>query len=156
MIEIKIKYHSDIEKLEKIKIGDWIDLRAAEDVFIPEGESMLVSLGVSMKLPDGYEAHIVPRSSTFKTWGIIQTNGTGIIDNSYSGTNDIWKIPVLCIHPKSIGNVSSCGVKFGTWVRKNDRICQFRIVKKQPAISFKEVEFLDDIDRGGFGSTGVN
>lgn len=156
MIEIKIKYHTDIEKLEKIKTGDWIDLRAAEDVFIPKGECVLISLGVSMKLPDGYEAHIVPRSSTFKTWGIIQTNGVGIIDNSYSGTNDIWKFPALCVHPKSIGNVSSCGVKFGTWVHKNDRICQFRIVKKQPALSFKGVDVLDGNDRGGFGSTGVN
>lgn len=154
MKQIKIKYHSDIEKLEKIAVGDWMDLRAAEDVFIPQGESMLISLGVSMKLPEGYEAHIVPRSSTFKTWGIIQTNSMGVIDNSYSGTNDVWKFPALCLHAKSIGNVASCGVKFGTWVHKNDRICQFRIVKKQPEISFEEVEFLDETDRGGFGSTG--
>lgn len=154
MKQIKIKYHSDIEKIEKINIGDWIDLRAAEDVFIPKGESMLISLGVSMKLPDGYEAHIVPRSSTFKTWGIIQTNSMGVIDNSYSGTNDIWMFPALCVHAKSVGNVISSGVEFGTWIHKNDRICQFRIVKKQPEVSFEEVEFLDETDRGGFGSTG--
>ena len=96
---IKIKYHADIEPIEKITVGDWIDLRAAEDVKIGKGAFKLISLGVSMKLPDGYEAHIVPRSSTFKNWGIIQTNGMGIIDNSYSGTNDVWKFPAYCLAP---------------------------------------------------------
>ena len=103
MQEIKIKYHdNDIERLNKIKVGDWIDLRAAEDVFIREGEAKLISLGVSMKLPEGYEAHIVPRSSTFKNFGVIQTNGIGIIDNSYSGTNDIWRFPALCLKANGI------------------------------------------------------
>ena len=93
-MKILIKYHNkDLKKIESIKVGDWIDLRAAENVKLKKGESRLISLGVSMKLPEGYEAHVVPRSSTFKTWGILQTNSMGVIDNSYSGTNDIWKMP---------------------------------------------------------------
>lgn len=148
METIKIKYHTDIEKLKKITIGDWIDLRAAEDVFLAPGDFKLISLGVSMKLPEGYEAHIVPRSSTFKNWGIIQTNHVGIIDNSYSGTNDIWRFPAYCL--KSVnGSVANK-------ISKGDRICQFRIVKKQPDLTFEEVNFLDETDRGGFGSSGMN
>ena len=134
--------------MEKIAIGDWIDLRAAEDVFISPGEFKLISLGISMKLPEGYEAHIVPRSSTFKHWGIIQTNHMGIIDNSYSGTNDIWKFPAYCL--------KATNGKLSTKIEKGDRICQFRIMKKQPEIEFDEVLFLDEVDRGGFGSSGVN
>lgn len=149
METIKIKYHADIERIESIKIGDWIDLRSAEDVVIPVGEFRLISLGVSMKLPEGYEAHVVPRSSTFKNWGIIQTNSFGVIDNSYSGTNDIWRFPAYCLVGKSVdGSCSS--------IKKGDRICQFRIMRKQPDIEFEEVLVLDEIDRGGFGSTGTN
>ena len=149
---IKIKYHSDdITKLEKIDIGDWIDLRASEDIFIPCNEYRLISLGISMKLPEGYEAHVAPRSSTFKNYGIIMTNSIGIIDNSYSGTNDIWRFPAYCLVPQQIQDGTP-----GTWIHKNDRICQFRIVKKQPTINFEEVDVLDDTDRSGFGSTGVN
>ena len=149
METIKIKYHDDeIDRLEKIKIGDWIDLRAAETVYILKGEYRLISLGISMKLPEGYEAHIVPRSSTFKNYGIIQTNSVGIIDNSYSGTNDIWRFPAVCLEGKDNGGLWSV-------IHKNDRICQFRIVKKQPEVEFDEVMFLDETDRGGFGSTGV-
>lgn len=146
---IEIVYHSDIEKITRIENGDWIDLRVAEDMFIPEKSFKLISLGVSMKLPKGYEAHIVPRSSTFKNFGIIQTNHCGIIDNSYSGTNDIWKFPAYCIDGKNIVN----GTK-GTLLHKNDRICQFRIIKKQEQVVFSEVNKLNDTDRGGFGSTG--
>ena len=143
MEKILIKYHDEeIEKIEKINIGDWIDLRAAENVYLKEGEYKLISLGISMKLPEGYEAHVVPRSSTYKNWRIIQTNGIGIIDNSYSGNNDIWKMPVKADKD--------------TMINKNDRICQFRIIKKQPQIEFVEVDQLDDVDRGGFGSTGTN
>ena len=143
METIRIKYHtSNIDKIEKIDIGDWIDLRAAETVTLHEGDFALISLGVSMKLPDGYEAQVAPRSSTFKKWGIIQTNSLGIIDNSYSGTNDIWHFPAYAI--------------YDTVIRENDRICQFRIVEKQPEINFVEVDKLDDVDRGGFGSTGTN
>lgn len=141
--KILIKYHSsDIEKIEKINIGDWIDLRAAETVILNEGDFKIISLGVSMKLPDGYEAHIVPRSSTFKKWGILQTNSCGVIDNSYSGNNDIWGMPVIAMRD--------------TVINKNDRICQFRIVRRQPTIEFEEVERLEGEDRGGFGSTGTS
>lgn len=143
MKTINIKYHnSDLKKIEKIEIGDWIDLRAAEDIELKAGDFKIISLGVSMKLPEGYEAHIVPRSSTFKTWGVIQTNSMGIIDNSYSGTNDIWRFPAYATRD--------------TQIKVNDRLCQFRIVKKQPKVELIEVDKLDDIDRGGFGSTGKN
>ena len=151
METIKIKYHADIEPIEKIAFGDWIDLRAAEDVFIPVGTSALVSLGVSMKLPEGYEAHVAPRSSTYKTFGVIMTNSIGIIDNSYSGTNDIWKFPAFCLSVRDKLNDDI----YGTVIHKGDRICQFRIVKKQPEIKFEVVEELDKTDRGGLGSTGV-
>lgn len=139
---IKIKYHSDeIEKLRYIDgKSDWIDLRSAEDVELKAGEFKLISLGISIRLPEGYEAHIVPRSSTFKTWGIIQTNSMGIIDESYCGDNDIWRMPVYATRDSKIN--------------KNDRICQFRIVKHQPIIKFEEVAYLSEINRGGFGSTG--
>ena len=159
MKKIEIKYHADIQPIEKITVGDWIDLRAAENVFIPLHGFDLISLGVSMKLPDGYEAHIVPRSSTFKTWGIIQTNHMGVIDNSYSGTNDIWKFPAFCLEDRTyqmildeFGNEMNV---YGTYINKGDRICQFRIVEKQPQIEFEVVDKLDEKDRGGFGSTGV-
>lgn len=138
---IKIKYFTDIEHIEKISQGDWIDLRAAETVNLSKGEFKLISLGVGMILPDGYEAHIVPRSSTFKKFHIIQTNHMGIIDNSYCGEQDEWKFPALAVED--------------TIINKNDRICQFRIVKKQPEIVFEQVEKLSDTSRGGFGSTGV-
>lgn len=142
--EISIKYHSDaIERLCNIEgdKSDWIDLRAAENVKIKAGEFALISLGISMKLPAGYEAHVVPRSSTFKNWGILQTNSMGIIDNSYCGNNDVWKFPALAVRD--------------TEIKVNDRICQFRIVKKQESITFREVDRLEDTDRGGFGSTGT-
>ena len=138
---IKLKYFTDIEHIEKISQGDWIDLRAAETVSLSKGEFKLISLGVGMILPDGYEAHIVPRSSTFKKFHIIQTNHIGIIDNSYCGEQDEWKFPALAVED--------------TIINKNDRICQFRIVKKQPEIVFEQVEKLSDTSRGGFGSTGV-
>ncbi|MBO5037683.1 MAG: deoxyuridine 5'-triphosphate nucleotidohydrolase [Clostridia bacterium] len=142
MEEILIKYHNNnIDKVTSIKQGDWIDLRAAQTVELKAGQFALISLGVSMKLPKGYEAHIVPRSSTFKTWGIEQTNHMGVIDNSYCGDNDIWMMPVRATRD--------------TVINENDRICQFRIIEKMPNITFKEVEHLDDNNRGGFGSTGT-
>lgn len=137
---IKIKYHNDIRPLEILDNGDWIDLRAAEDVNLEKSDFRLISLGVSMKLPEGYEAHIVPRSSTFKHWGIIQANHMGVIDNSYCGDNDIWKFPAIATRDVVI--------------YKNDRICQFRIMKKQPCVRFDTVEHLNGPDRGGFGSSG--
>lgn len=140
--KIKIVYHADIDHIKKIIKGDWIDLRAADDYELKKGEFKLISLGVSMKLPDGYEAHVVPRSSTYKNFKILQTNSMGIIDNSYSGTNDIWMFPALATED--------------TVIHKNDRICQFRIMPIQRNVTFEEVEELESTNRGGFGSTGVN
>lgn len=141
--EIKIKYLNDsIEKLEYIDSkSDWIDLRAAEDVEFKAGEFKLIHLGVAMQLPKGCEAHIVPRSSTFKKWGIIQTNHCGIIDNTYCGPNDWWRMPVYALRD--------------TKIEKGDRICQFRIYENQPTLVFNEVEELEAENRGGFGSTGT-
>lgn len=143
-MEIKIKYFSDkIEKLCYIDgKSDWIDLRAAEDIELKQGEFKLIPLGIGMQLPKGYEAHVVPRSSTFKNFGIIQTNHMGVIDYTYSGDNDQWFMPVLAMRD--------------TKIQVNDRVCQFRIMENQPAIEFNEVEKLGDLDRGGFGSTGKN
>ncbi|MDO5361959.1 MAG: deoxyuridine 5'-triphosphate nucleotidohydrolase [Eubacteriales bacterium] len=143
-VTIDVKYHADIAHLEKIEQGDWIDLRSAEDVILNFGDYKMISLGVAMQLPEGYEAHVAPRSSTFKNFGIILVNGIGIIDNSYCGDDDIWRFPALCLKQE------------GTVIKKGDRIAQFRIVKKQPDIRFKEVEHLEGTNRGGIGSTGVN
>ena len=139
---IRIRYLSDkIEKLRAIDgKSDWIDLRAAEDVVMKKGDFYLIPLGVAMKLPEGYEAHIVPRSSTFKNFGIIQTNHQGVIDNSYSGDNDEWKMAALAMRD--------------TVIHVNDRICQFRIMKQQPSVVFEETDSLGGPDRGVFGSTG--
>ena len=143
MKKIEIKYFSDeIEKLRYIDgKSDWIDLRASEDVVLKKGEFKLIPLGIAMKLPEEYEAHVVPRSSTFKNFGLIMTNSVGIIDNSYCGDGDQWYFPALAIRD--------------TEIHKNDRICQFRIMKNQPKIEFDEVNDLETSNRGGFGSTGV-
>ena len=133
-------FDEDIDKIEKISKGDWIDLRSAETIHLKKGEFRLIPLGVGMKLPDGYEANIVPRSSTYKNFKILQTNCFAVIDNSYSGDADEWKLPVIAMD--------------ATVIHKNDRICQFRINKIQPEIEFEEVERLDETNRGGFGSTG--
>ena len=140
-MDVKIKYHADIIPIESIDKGDWIDLRAAEDVELKKDDFKLISLGVSMVLPKDFEAHIVPRSSTFKTWGILQTNHMGVVDNSYCGDNDIWKFPAYATRD--------------TVIHKNDRICQFRIQKKMEHINFVTVDSFGTSDRGGFGSTGV-
>lgn len=142
MPNIKIKYFTDkIEKLTYIDgKSDWIDLRAAEDIDLKQGEWKLIPLGVAMELPKGYEAHIVPRSSTFKNFGIIQTNHQGVVDCSYCGDNDQWYMPALAMRD--------------THISVNDRICQFRIMENQPAITFEEVDKLEAPDRGGIGSTG--
>lgn len=142
-MEIKIKYFTDkIDKIAKIPQGDWVDLRAAEAVEFKAGDFKLIPLGVAMKLPEGYEAHLVPRSSTFKNWGIIQTNSVGIIDSSYSGDNDQWFLPVYATRDIIIN--------------LNDRICQFRIFKNQETLEFTTVDRLTGPDRGGHGSTGKN
>lgn len=142
MLDIKIKYHvPDMPKLDFIAgKSDWIDLYAAEDVEMQAGEFRIISLGVSMKLPAGYEAHVAPRSSTFKKWGILQTNGVGVIDETYCGENDIWGVPALAMK--------------NTTIRKGDRIAQFRIMPKMQNTNFIQVEHMEDEDRGGFGSTG--
>lgn len=153
-LKIKIKYFNDARELEKISKGDWIDLYANKDMFIPEGSRAMIPLGVAMELPNGYEAHLVPRSSTFKTWGIIQTNHMGVIDHSYMGDNDQWHMPVYCLMGKDeIREVTGRMVK-GTHISKNDKICQFRIMEIQPEIEFEKVEVLGNEDRNGFGSTG--
>lgn len=140
-LEIKIKYLSEIKKIEEIEGGDWYDLRCAEDTEMKKGDFKLIPLGIAMKLPDNYEAHLLPRSSTYKNFGIIMTNSQGIIDNSYSGDEDEWKFSALAMRD--------------TFIKKNDRICQFRIVQKQPNLLFEEVETLGNKSRGGFGSTGL-
>lgn len=140
-MKIKIKYFSDIPHVEKISVGDWIDLRAAEDMEIKKGHFALIPLGVAMQLPEGHEALMVPRSSTYKNFGIIQTNSMGIIDNAYCGNNDMWYFPAYAMRD--------------TEIKKGDRICQFRIVESQPEIEFEEVENLENADRGGIGSTGT-
>ena len=144
MTNIKIKYFDkDIDKLEYIDgKSDWIDLRASEEVELKQGDFKLIPLGVAMELPNGYEAHIAPRSSTFKNFGIIQANSVGVVDQSYCGDNDMWKFPAIAMRD--------------TIIHKNDRICQFRIMRNQPEIVFKEVEKLEGNNRGGFGITGKN
>lgn len=141
-VTLKIKYHTDaIEKLAYIDgKSDWIDLRAAKRYELKKGDWQLIDLGVSIALPEGYEAHVVPRSSTYRTWGLLQTNSCGVIDNTYSGDGDVWMVPMLATRD--------------TVVEVGDRICQFRIMKNQPQIVFNEVEHLDGADRGGFGTTG--
>lgn len=141
-MEIKVKYHdNEIEKLKFIENkSDWIDLRAAETIKLKSEEFALIPLGVSMELPKGYEAHIVPRSSTFKNFGVLQTNPHAVIDESYCGDQDKWFFPVLAMRD--------------TKIEKNDRICQFRIMKKMENIKIKEVDQLQNKCRGGHGSTG--
>lgn len=142
MKTIKIKYFTnEIDKITKIEKGDWIDLRSSATIELKKGEFKLIPLGVAMQLPNGYEAHIVPRSSTYKNFGVIQTNHQGVVDESYCGDNDQWFFPAYALRD--------------TVINVNDRICQFRIVEKQPEISFEEVECLGNEDRGGCGSTGI-
>ena len=139
---IRIKYFNDkLERLEYIDgKSDWIDLRSAEDIDLKKGEFHLIPLGVAMEIPEGYEAHIVPRSSTYKNFGIIQTNHMGVVDHSYCGDNDQWFMAVLAMRD--------------THISFNDRICQFRIMENQPILIFEECDVLNNVDRGGHGSTG--
>ena len=141
METIKIKYFDqEIDKIQKIDVGDWVDLRSAETVELKAGDYHLIPLGVGMMLPDGYEAHVLPRSSTPSKFGIIMANSMGVIDNSYSGEFDEWKFPAVAIRD--------------TIIHKGDRIAQFRLVKNQPGIKFEIVDHLNEISRGGIGSTG--
>lgn len=140
--EILVKYHSDASRpVKQAHMGEWFDLRAAEDMVLKQGQRYMINLGVSIAVPHGYEAILAPRSSTFKNWGIIQTNGVGVIDNSYSGDNDIWMMPVWATRDAEI--------------KAGDRVAQFRIQRNQGSPQVKEVRYLGNTDRGGFGSTGV-
>lgn len=141
-MEIKVKYHADIDELKWIKGGNYIDLRTAEDVEMKQGEYKLISLGVPMELPTDFHAQVFSRSSTPSKWGIISANSVGIIDSEYRGDGDIWYYPALAIRD--------------TFIPKNTRIAQFRIVHNQPDFTFKKVDFLGNADRNGIGSTGVN
>lgn len=151
MEQIKIKYFGNMAKIEKISVGDWIDLRAAEDVVMRVGDFKLIPLGVAMQLPEGYEAIMAPRSSTFKKYGIIMTNSIGVVDESYCGDNDQWHFPAYAMKANEFLYGRECVV-----IKRGERICQFRIQKHQPEIEFIEVESLGNKDRGGIGSTGRN
>ena len=142
MEEIKVKYFVDgIDELCAVAgKSDWIDLHAAEEVTLKAGEFRLIPLGVAMALPEGYEAHIVPRSSTFKNYGILQTNSMGVVDGSYRGDNDQWRMPGCATRAVPPG--------------KTARVCPCPIVRDRPPLTFTRVEHLDGPDRGGSGSTG--
>ncbi|EGT0693403.1 dUTP diphosphatase [Clostridium perfringens] len=150
---IRIKYFDKATKLKKITKGNWIDVYANKDVFVKFGERAMVPLGFALELPEGWEGHLAPRSSTFKTWGIIQTNSVGVVDDTYIGDNDQWHMPVYCLQGKDIESENGEEVK-GTWIRKGDKIGQFRIMEVMPEIEFEEVESFGNKDRGGFGTTG--
>src|SRR5574344_1309943 len=135
-----IRYHKelypDMQEIEANEKGDFIDLRAVADVTLKQFEYAEISLGISMMLSGGFSAILMPRSSTFKKYGIIQSNSVGLIDESYCGDNDIWKMPVIAMRD--------------TEIHKGDRICQFGIIQKIP-VALKEVPSLHAPDRGGFG-----
>lgn len=141
-MNMRIKYLKDVPPIEIIKGGDWIDLCTSEDVALSRMESKAIPLGVAIELPKGYEALVVPRSSTYKRYGVIQTNSVGVIDEAYNGDNDEWHFPVLCMREH-------------TFIPKGARICQFRLIKHQEPVRFNVVEFFGNTDRGGFGSTGL-
>ena len=192
-MKLRIKYFEGATQLKKITKGNWIDVYAAKDVFVPIGERAMIPLGFALELPQGWEAHLAPRSSTFKTWGIIQTNSVGVVDDTYIGDNDQWHMPVYCLDEKGYeftedeimaelsdkavtkekfkcndlysyeyedyetgmtikGGISN---KKGTWIKKGDKIGQFRIMEVMPEIEFEEVEHFGNEDRGGFGTTGT-
>lgn len=140
MLTIKIKYHTNIDKIERISTGDWIDLRCAEQTYMLAGDFKLLPLGVSIQIPSGYEAIVAPRSSTFKNYGILMTNSIGVIDESYCGDDDQWHFPAYAVRD--------------TCIPKNARICQFRLVRHQPELPIEEVDHLYNPNRGGIGSTG--
>jgi dUTP pyrophosphatase len=168
-MKMKIKYFEGATKLKRIQCGNWIDVYANKDVFVPVGERAMIPLGFALELPQGWEGHLAPRSSTFKTWGIIQTNHVGIVDDSYIGDNDQWHMPVYCLQghkyvsddegnpviaDNCIKTEKSCELTAdGTWIRQGDKIGQFRIMEVMPEIQFEEVESFGNVDRGGFGTT---
>jgi dUTP pyrophosphatase len=141
VLAINIKYFDEACKIEKTEKGDWIDLRSAITKEYVRGEYFLIPLGVAMELPAGYEAHVAPRSSTFKNYGLIETNSVGLVDESYKGDGDQWFMAVYAMRNGKIN--------------KGERVCQFRIMKKMPEIAFHEKEVLESANRGGHGSSGV-
>lgn len=149
-MKIRIKYFEGATKLKKIEKGNWIDVYANKDVFVKTHERAMIPLGFALELPQGWEAHLAPRSSTFKTWGIIQTNSVGVVDDTYIGDNDQWHMPVYCLQGKNTED----GIE-GTWIRKGDKIGQFRVMEVMPEIEFDEVETFGNANRGGFGTTGI-
>lgn len=190
-MKLRVKYLQDATRMNKITKGNWIDVYAYQDTFVPEGERAMINLGFALELPKGWEGHLAPRSSTFKTWGVIQTNSVGVVDDTYIGDNDIWHMPVYCLQGKELeynprdiaenegmiwateeevdngiivrGSIRVSGqlvevsklIQKGTWIRKGDKIGQFRIMEVMPEIEFEEVESFGNQDRGGFGTTGV-
>ena len=147
-MKIRIKYFEGATKLKKIEKGNWIDVYASKDVFVKEGERAMIPLGFALELPQGWEGHLAPRSSTFKSWGIIQTNSVGVVDDTYIGDNDQWHMPVYCLQSKEESSEGK-----GTWIKQGDKIGQFRIMEVMPAI--EEVESFGNDSRGGFGTTGT-
>lgn len=141
-MEIKVHYlREDMAPLCYVDgKSDWIDLRTAEEITLKAGEFRLIPLGIAMALPEGYEAHILPRSSTFKNYGILQANTMGVVDCSYCGDGDEWRFSAYATRDVT--------------VERGARICQFRIMENQPKLEFTAVAHLDGPDRGGFGSTG--
>lgn len=158
-MKLRIKYFEGATQLKKITKGNWIDVYAAKDVFVPIGERAMIPLGFALELPQGWEAHLAPRSSTFKTWGIIQTNSVGVVDDTYIGDNDQWHMPVYCLRNAYDNSykteLSKENEKIGVWIKKGDKIGQFRIMEVMPEIEFEEVDYFENADRGGFGTTGT-
>lgn len=159
-MKIRIKYFEGATKLKKITKGNWIDVYANKDVFVEKDKRAMIPLGFALELPRGWEAHLAPRSSTFKTWGIIQTNSVGVVDDTYIGDNDQWHMPVFCLQGKDVNWIEHANseddyLAKGTLIRKGDKIGQFRIMEVMPEIEFEEVESFGNEDRGGFGSTGT-
>lgn len=151
-LKMRIKYFEGATKLQKITKGNWIDVYSNKDIFVPVGERAMIPLGFALELPQGWEGHLAPRSSTFKTWGIIQTNHVGVVDDSFIGDNDQWHMPVYCLQGKNSQEEGGI-LGEGTWIKKGDKIGQFRIMEVMPEIEFEEVESFGNADRGGFGTT---
>ena len=156
-MKMRIKYFDGATKMEKIVKGNWIDVYSNADIFVPVGERAMIPLGFALELPQGWEGHLAPRSSTFKSWGIIQTNHVGVVDDTYIGDNDQWHMPVYCLTANCKVNeneIPTVDGRQGVWIRKGDKIGQFRIMEVMPEIEFEEVESFGNADRGGFGTTG--
>ncbi len=152
-MKIRIKYFEGATKMKKIIKGNWIDVYSNKDVFVEEGERAMIPLGFALELPEGWEGYLAPRSSTFKTWGIIQTNSVGVVDDTYIGDNDQWHMPIYCLQGRE--EIKDCLRECkGTWIRKGDKIGQFRIMEVMPNFEFEEVDSFGNADRGGFGTSG--